>query len=171
MTEVANILLRVRYVFYIVILSLSAVIVALTFKIIQMTYEMFLNMLHLNSKKLIHDALEIADVSLVIVLLGVLSNYLLFKWVITEDNADVMPNWAVKQSKEYDIQGLKSSIGITVGAIFLIFLLGEVIDPTFSTSLSTDGGWGPEWYRLALFTLLIISVLILSVSAWISRRD
>lgn len=171
MTELANFLLRIRYIFYVVIFALSVVIVALTVKIVQMTYEMFLTIIQLNSKKLIHEALEIADVALVIVLLGVLSNYLLFKWVITEDKADKMPNWAVKQSKEHDIHGLKSSIGITVGAIFLIYLLGEVIDPNLATDVRAAGGWGAEWYQLALYTLLIISVLILTVSAWIARKD
>lgn len=170
MTKFANLVLGIRYIFYIVIFSLSAVVVALTLKIIQMTYELFLNIFKSEYKKLIHEALEIADVSLVIVLMGALSNYLLFTWIITEDNIDLMPKWAVKQSQEHDAYGLKSSIAITIAAIFLIFVLGEIIDPKLSSGAQAGVGGGTEWSQLALYALLIVSVLILSISAWISRK-
>jgi uncharacterized membrane protein YqhA len=84
MIRLANIVLNVRYLFYLVIFSLTVVMLLLMCKILQMTYKLLLTTFDTEYKKLIHQALEITDVSLVIVLMATLISYLLFRFIITQ---------------------------------------------------------------------------------------
>lgn len=79
-----------------------------------------------------------------------------------------MPVWATELSKKYDSTKLKSSISVTAGAIFLIFLLGEVIDPDPATGARSVAG--ADTVQLWLYVLLIVTVLAVSIAAWVDGK-